>query len=68
MDIKIGDRLLINNIHHARAFVESIEELKQEARKQINVRWEFLDGTPCGLSKVYDTDYQKTWIQYFECN
>ena len=65
---KLNERLLVQNITYAKAYVTQHIWLEDERRYELKLRWEALDGTDLGTSKVYDTDEGKTWHRWNEVN
>lgn len=65
---KLNERLLVQNINYAKAYVIQHTWLETEHRFELKLRWEALDGTDLGMSKVYDTDEGKTWFRWNEVN
>jgi hypothetical protein len=61
--IKVGDRLIVQGIMHAKAIVTEIVYLPKEDRHEIRLSW-----GEHGTSKVYSSDQDKVWYKYQACN
>lgn len=60
---KIGEKIIVQNIRHAYAFVSDVIFLQKEARYAIELSWKDLDGNIIGNSRVYDHDENKIWFK-----
>lgn len=68
--VEINERVRVQGIDCAKAFVKSTRWLSDQDRWQMLLRWEYMDGTPVAGdgSVVYSTDYQKIFFKYLEVN
>ncbi len=68
--VEVGEQVRVQGIDYAKAFVRSTYWREDEDRWQINLRWEYVDGSPVAGdgSIVYSTDYQKIFFKYLEVN
>lgn len=65
---QINQEVIVNNIHYAKTVVSYIQYVEQEDRYHIVLSWTDKDGKSLGTSRIYDTDYGKTWFFKNEIN
>ena len=68
--VLVNERVLVDGVDYAKAFVKSMRWLSEQDRWQIILRWEWIDGTPMSGdgSVVYSSDYGKLFFKYLEVN
>lgn len=65
---QINQEVIVNNIHYAKTIVSHIQYVDREDRYHIILSWTDKDGKNLGTSRIYDTDYGKTWFFKHEIN
>jgi hypothetical protein len=68
IDLKVGDRVVVDNILHTYSFVQDIIWLQSEYRYQINLVWKDIEGNYVGNSKVFSSDEGKSWFKFEKLN
>ncbi len=59
LPIKIGERVVVNGIMYAKAYVSNVDWIEEESRWVITLNW-----GEHGTSRVYDYDEGKTWYRW----